>query len=205
MRRGVSIDTLGLEARKLERPVDKMQSTWLRFTYRDYPLLPEGDRRELIEGDFYVVPAPSFRHQIISRNLGTLLWEFVRGEGLGQVVWAPTDVVLSLESVVQPDILFISNERRGIITEDNVSGAPDLVVEILSPSTAERDRELKRTLYARYGVREYWIVDPEDSSVEVMALEEAGFVSARRYTSGQVEPPLLPGLAIPLGEIFASD
>ena len=182
-----------------------MQSTWLRFTYRDYLLLPEGDRRELIEGDFYVVPAPSFRHQIISRNRGTLLWEFVRGEGLGQVVWAPTDVVLSLESVVQPDILFISNERRGIITEDNVSGAPDLVVEILSPSTAERDRELKRTLYARYGVREYWIVDPEDSSVEVMALEEAGFVSARRYTSGQVEPPLLPGLAIPLGEIFASD
>ena len=182
-----------------------MQSTWLRFTYRDYLLLPEGDRRELIEGDFYVVPAPSFRHQIISRNLGTLLWEFVRGEGLGQVVWAPTDVVLSLESVVQPDILFISNERRGIITEDNVSGAPDLVVEILSPSTAERDRELKRTLYARYGVREYWIVDPEDSSVEVMALEEAGFVSARRYTSGQVESPLLPGLAIPLGEIFASD
>ena len=182
-----------------------MQSTWLRFTYRDYLLLPEGDRRELIEGDFYVVPAPSFRHQIISRNLGTLLWEFVRGEGLGQVVWAPTDVVLSLESVVQPDILFISNERRGIITEDNVSGAPDLVVEILSPSTAERDRELKRTLYARYGVREYWIVDPEDSSVEVMVLEEAGLVSARRYTSGQVEPPLLPGLAIPLGEIFASD
>ena len=182
-----------------------MQSTWLRFTYRDYLLLPEGDRRELIEGDFYVVPAPSFRHQIISRNLGTLLWEFVRGEGLGQVVWAPTDVVLSLESVVQPDILFISNERRGIITEDSVSGAPDLVVEILSPSTAERDRELKRTLYARYGVREYWIVDPEDSSVEVMALEEAGFVSARRYTSGQVESPLLPGLAIPLGEIFGSD
>ena len=182
-----------------------MQSTRLRFTYRDYLLLPEGDRRELIEGDFYVVPAPKFRHQIISRNLGMLLWEFVRGKTLGQVVSAPTDVVLSRESVVQPDILFVSNERRGIITEDNVSGAPDLVVEILSPSTAERDRELKRTLYARYGVREYWIVDPEDSSVEVMALEDAGFVSARRYTSGQVESLVLPGLGIALAEIFASD
>ena len=182
-----------------------MQSTRLRFTYRDYLLLPEGDRRELIEGDFYVVPAPTFRHQIISRNLGMLLWEFVRGKGLGQVVWAPTDVVLSPESVVQPDILFISNERRGIITEDNVSGAPDLVVEILSPSTAERDRELKLTLYARYGVREYWIVDPEDSSVEVMALGDAGVASARSYTSGRVESSLLPELGITLGEIFASD
>jgi Uma2 family endonuclease len=182
-----------------------MQSTRLRFTYRDYLLLPEGDRRELIEGDFYVVPAPSFRHQIVSRNLGTLLWDFVRGKDLGEVVWAPTDVVLSPESVVQPDILFISNERRGIITEDNVSGAPDLVVEILSPSTADRDRELKLTLYARYGVREYWIVDPEDSSVEVMALEEAGVESARRYTTGRVESPVLPGLGIALAEIFASD
>ena len=182
-----------------------MQSSKLKFTYRDYLLLPEGDRRELIEGDFFITPVPNIRHQAISRNLGLRLWELVRSHGLGQVFLAPTDVVLSPESVVQPDILFVSNERRGIITEANVSGAPDLVVEILSPSTAERDRELKRTLYARYGVREYWIVDPEDSSVEVMALEEAGFVSARRYTSGQVESPLLPGLAIPLGEIFASD
>ena len=114
-------------------------------------------------------------------------------------------MVLSPESVVQPDILFISNERRGIITEDNVSGAPDLVVEILSPSTADRDRELKLTLYARYGVREYWIVDPEDSSVGVMALEEAGVESARRYTTGRVESPVLPGLGIALAEIFASD
>ena len=182
-----------------------MQSTRLKFTYRDYLLLPEGDRRELIEGDFYVVPAPSFRHQIISRNLGNILWEFVRGRSLGQVVSAPTDVVLSPESVVQPDILFISNERRGIITEANVSGAPDLVVEILSPSTAERDRELKLTLYARYGVREYWIVDPEDSSVEVLTLEEAGVGSVQRYTSGRVESPLLPGLEVALDEVFASD
>ena len=182
-----------------------MQSTRLRFTYRDYLLLPEGDRRELIEGDFYVVPAPSFRHQIISRNLGTLLWDFVRGRGLGQVVSAPTDVVFSQETVVQPDILFISNERRGIITEDNVSGAPDLVVEVLSPSTAERDRELKLTIYARYGVREYWIVDLEDRSVEVMTLEEAGVQSVRRYTSGPVESLLLAGLEIRHSEIFAFD
>ena len=182
-----------------------MQSTRLKFTYRDYLLLPEGDRRELIEGDFYVVPAPSIWHQTIVANLGMLLREFVKVNRLGAVLWAPTDVVLSPESVVQPDILFISNERRGIITEANVSGAPDLVVEILSPSTAERDRELKLTLYARYGVREYWIVDPEDSSVEVMVLEEAGVRSTRRYISGRVGSPLLPGLVVALDEVFASD
>ena len=182
-----------------------MQSTRLRFTYRDYLLLPEGDRRELIEGDFYVVPAPSIWHQTIVANLGMALRAFARGNRLGTVLWAPTDVVLSPESVVQPDILFISNERRGIITEDNVSGAPDLVVEILSLSTADRDRELKLTLYARYGVREYWIVDPEDSSVGVMALEEAGVESAGRSATGRVESPVLPGLGIALAEIFASD
>lgn len=182
-----------------------MQPTRLRFTYRDYLLLPEGDRRELIEGDFYVVPAPSTRHQTIAANVGMALRGFVRSSRLGTVLWAPTDVVLSSESVVQPDILFVSNERRDIITEDNVSGAPDLVVEILSPSTAERDRELKLTLYARYGVREYWIVDLEDRSVEVMALEETGVQSVRRYTSGLVESALLPGLETRHSEIFASD
>ena len=182
-----------------------MQDTTLRFTYRDYLLLPEGDRRELIEGDFYMVPAPSFRHQVVAANLGTALRGFVRSHRLGQMVWAPTGVVLSSESVVQPDILFISNERRGIITEANVSGAPDLVVEILSPSTAERDRELKLNLYARHGVREYWIVDPEDETIEVMELGLAGASEVRRYDAGSVESGLLPGLVIPLDDIFATE
>ena len=184
-----------------------MQSTRLKFTYRDYLLLPEGDRRELIEGDFY--RGTRARASGIKRSL---LWTWGCCSGssfavksLGQVLWAPLDVVLSPENVVQPDILFISNERRGIITEANVSGAPDLVVEILSPNTAERDRELKLTLYSRYGVREYWIVDPEDSSVEVMVLEEAGVRSTRRYISGRVGSPLLPGLVVALDEVFASD
>ena len=140
----------------------QMLNPRIKFTYTDYLLLPEGDRRELIEGDFYMVPSPSFRHQSISRDISTPLWDYVRTNGLGVVVWAPMDVVLTQESVVQPDILFISNERREIITDNNISGAPDLVVEILSPSTADRDRELKLRLYARHGVREYWIVDPDE-------------------------------------------
>ncbi|MDA1347365.1 MAG: Uma2 family endonuclease [Chloroflexi bacterium] len=182
-----------------------MQNTKLKFTCRDYLLLPEGDRRELLEGDFYVVPGPSFRHQTISRNLGRLLWEFVRRNGLGQVVWAPFDVVLSPESVVQPDILFVSNDRCEIITKDNISGAPDLVIEILSPSTAERDRELKLTLYTRYGVQEYWIVDPEDGTVQVMVLGADRSATARTYDSGFVESGILPELIVPLDEIFSTD
>ena len=88
---------------------------------------------------------------------------------------APFDVVLSDTDVVQPDILFVSNERMGIVTEDNIQGAPDLVIEILSPSTAERDRTFKRSLYARHGVREYWLVDPDARSVEVLVLGEGHF------------------------------
>ena len=180
-----------------------MQNPQIKFTYRDYLLLPEQDRRELIEGDFYAVPAPSFRHQTISRDLGTLLWDFVKTNNLGVVLWAPVDVVLSEESVVQPDILFVSNERREIITEDNIHGAPDLAVEILSPSTADRDKELKLRLYAQAGVREYWIVDPDERSVQVMELGSSGYTSIHGYTSGNASSPLLPGLELSLDEVFA--
>ena len=182
----------------------QMLNPRIKFTYTDYLLLPEGDRRELIEGDFYMVPSPSFRHQSISRDISTPLWDYVRTNGLGVVVWAPMDVGLTQESVVQPDILFISNERREIITDNNISGAPDLVVEILSPSTADRDRELKLRLYARHGVREYWIVDPDERTVQVMSLGTGGYDAARTYMSGQLSSSLLPGLNITVGEIFAS-
>ncbi|MCI0440666.1 MAG: Uma2 family endonuclease, partial [Chloroflexi bacterium] len=171
--------------------------------YRDYLLLPEQDRRELIEGDFYMAPAPSVRHQIINANLVRILIEFVRQNNLGLLLYAPTDVVLSETSVVQPDILFISNERREIITEANISGAPDLVIEILSPGTAERDKALKLNLYARFGVREYWIVDPDEKSVRVMQLGASGYDNIGDYSSGSASSAVLPGLSIPLDEVFA--
>ena len=129
-----------------------MQKSQIKFTYRDYLLLPELDRRELIEGDFFMVPAPNIKHQKIVGYLGAVLRAHVHGQRLGTLLLAPTDVVLSDEDVVQPDLLFVSNARRDIITEDNVAGAPDLVIEVLSPSTAERDMNLKLTLYAGAGV-----------------------------------------------------
>jgi Uma2 family endonuclease len=176
----------------------------IKFTYRDYLLLPEGDRRELIEGDFYMAPAPNIWHQTVVVNLGRLLANFVISKNLGVVLWAPTDVVLSQESVVQPDVLFISNARRHIIKKNYVSGAPDLVIEVLSRGTSVRDRQLKLRLYARYGVLEYWIVDPDARSVQVMVLGAQGYDTVRTYTSGAIESSVLPGLNLTLDEIFAA-
>ena len=180
-----------------------MVNPQIKFTFRDYLLLPEQDRRELIEGDFYVVPSPTFMHQAISRNIGVQLWEFVKLNSLGVVLWAPMDVVLDQENVVQPDILFVANERRHFITEANISGAPDLVIEILSPGTADRDRELKLGLYAKFGVREYWIVDPDERSVQVMELGARGYDNISIYDTGTVSSTLLPGLPLSVDSIFA--
>jgi len=180
----------------------------IKFTYEDYKSLPasETKRYELLEGELIMVPSPSFEHQDISGKLELFLRLFVREHKLGVVLDAPFDVVLGEageEQVVQPDILFVSKARRKIIREEEIRGAPDLVVEVLSPSTAQKDRVFKRRLYAKYGVREYWIVDPEEETVEVLTLGERGYERAGLYRKGEtLESPLLPGLRIPLDEIF---
>jgi len=180
-----------------------MLTTRIKFTYQDYQQLP-GDRRyELIEGEFYMVPAPGWSHQTILKKLFRILDDHVTSRRLGEIRFAPLDVVLSEEDVLQPDIMFISEERSYIISERNIQGAPDLVVEILSSSTGERDRGLKQKLYARYGVEEYWIVDPGEKSVEVMGLGEAGFETVGIYSTGQAfSSPLLKGPSLNVDEIF---
>jgi len=180
-------------------------NTSIKFSYRDYKSLPEADtkRYELIEGELLVAPSPSTYHQRIAGNLEYILREFMESRNLGFIYHAPCDVVLSEENVLQPDILFIVRERSEIITEENIQGPPDLVVEILSSSIAKRDRTHKRTLYARYGVREYWIVDPDERTVEIMTLKEKGLDVVSLYQGGaRVESPLLPGLVIDLNQIF---
>ena len=144
----------------------------LRFTYRDYCQLPEDRRCELIEGDCIMVPAPSPAHQEIVIRLLLELREHVSREGLGRVLMAPCDVYLSRHDVVQPDILFIGAQRQGMIEEKLIRGAPDLLVEVLSSSSQARDREMKRKLYGRFGVREYWLVDPERRRVEILTRQE---------------------------------
>ena len=176
------------------------------FTYDEYLRLPDdGKRWEIIRGELLMTPAPIVLHQRISRNLGWVFVAHVEDRGIGEVLYAPTDVVLSHTNVVEPDILYVSTERSHIITEKNIQGAPDLIVEILSPSTEARDRTDKRGLYAEYGVREYWIVDPEERIVEVLVLEEDEYRLYVRYEEKDVLlSPMFPDLEIELRRVFAT-
>ena len=179
------------------------------FTYEDYKSLPETmDRRyELMDGELCLMPAPTTTHQFISQNIEFLLVQHARATRCGRVLDAPVDVVLLGESsrrdVVQPDIVFICSARAGIVTAAEVTGAPDLVVEVLSRSSEERDRGYKKTLYERNGVREYWIVDAEQESIEVLCLGAAGFEAPTRYRPGdELVSTVLPDLRVPLVEVF---
>ena len=175
----------------------------IKRTYADYCRTPDDERYELLDGELVMVPAPSTGHQRIDTRLGALLHVFVNEKDLGEVFHAPFDVVLSETDVVQPDLLFISNERAYIITPANARGAPDLVVEILSPSTATRDRTFKRALYARYGVREYWLVDPDARTITVLLLDDGAFAEVAHYGAGQtLTSPTLAGFTANLDDIF---
>jgi len=176
----------------------------LPFTYEDYCQLPDdGKRYEILEGDLVAIPSPPRKHQKALLNLAIALFSFTQTNRLGEVYHGPLDVVLSEYTVVQPDILFISNRRLSILTEENVQGAPDLVIEILSPATRERDLGLKKKIYARFGVKEYWIVDPEGETVEVIPLHAADFKLHQLFQGDDVlRSFLLPGLEIPLPSIF---
>jgi len=188
--------------------VTKVARPQVRFTYEDYKSLPESEtkRYELLGGELVLVPSPTEYHQRISGNLEFILRRFVKEKGLGYVYYAPLDVVLGEgddREVVQPDIFFVSKERAEIITEEEIRGAPDLVIEIISPGTKDRDRHYKKTLYARHGVGEYWIVDPEARTVEVFALGERGFELVKAYKADEVlRSPLLEGLEVDLNEVF---
>ena len=175
-----------------------------KLTYEDYVLFPEdGQRHEIIDGEHYVSPAPTPKHQRVSMRLSSRLHVFTEEHRLGEVLPAPTDVLLSRHDVLQPDILFISNERARIVTEKNIQGAPDLVVEILSAGTRKLDERIKLARYELLGVSEYWIVDPLADRVHVFQAEEETFRKVAELAVGDVlTTPLLPGLEIPLRELF---
>ncbi len=152
-----------------------------KYTYKDYLNTSDDERYELIEGDMLMTPAPSTIHQRISRKIEFMLEKFVTENDLGEVFYAPCDVYLDDDNVVQPDILFISKERSNIIAEKNIQGAPDLVIEIISESTAYRDFVQKKKLYAKFRVKEYWIVIPEEESIEVHVLKDNIYTLHKSY------------------------
>ena len=177
----------------------------IRLTYEDYLKTSDDERYELLDGELIIMPAPSIAHQHVAMKLGTRLDTFVEEGNLGVLYSAPTDVVLSDTDVVQPDLLFISSERAHIITPANIQGAPDLIVEIRSASTAERDETLKRKLYAERGVKEYWLVDPEAMTITVLCLGEGGYAEEAAHSMGQtLTSPTLESFSVNLDEIFRS-
>ena len=178
----------------------------IKYTVEDYLNVAESEteRYELLEGELVMVPAPNWFHQSIAAALFKRLDDYVEKNDLGVVRFAPLDVELSDHDVAQPDLIFLSHARLDLVQEGRVRGAPDLVVEILSPSTEGRDRTTKRTLYARHGVGEYWLVDPEAETIEVLSLGEEGFTQTRLFErADSLRSPVLVGLEIALDAVFS--
>lgn len=179
----------------------------VKLTYEDYLYLPEdGKRHEIIDGDHYVTPAPLTRHQIVLANLLRHLDAFIHDRGLGRVLPAPVDVLFAETDVVQPDLLYLSSAHLDRLTKANLQGAPDLVAEVLSDSTRRTDEITKRRLYERFGVAEYWVVDPVLETIKVYRRTDQGrYERADELTleaGDSLATPLLPGLRIPLSAVF---
>jgi Uma2 family endonuclease len=177
------------------------------LTVAEYKLLPAtGPRYQLIEGDLYIAPAPNRYHQTISRNLEYILMRYLEEHPIGELYHAPFDVYLSNVDVFQPDILFVSivsNDNRRILTDAGAEGPPDLVVEVLSPKTRNLDLIQKCRVYAREGVRELWILDPELQTVLVYRFEEQlSEPVMTKSADATLTTPIFPGLEIALERVF---
>lgn len=178
------------------------------LTYDDLAAMPDdGKRYELVEGGLVELTSPLRVHQelvrLLFRLLDRFLDRFVEAGRLGRVYVAPVDVVLSPDNVLQPDLLFIAQDRLHIFNRAYVEEPPDLVVEILSPSTGARDRTIKAELYARFGVREYWMVDPETRGLTILVLGAAGYAPSP-MAGDVVRSTVLPGLAVNVRDLFAA-
>jgi Uma2 family endonuclease len=173
-----------------------------KCTYEHYCLLPEGDRRELIEGELLVTPAPSEKHQRYSGNIEFELRKYLEESPVGVLYHAPFDVILDTHNVVQPDVLIILQANRSRIVSEGLRGAPDLVIEILSPGTSSRDLVYKRHIYHRFKVPEYWIVDPERDQLHVLTWQEKEYASTLKEATETVSSSLLPGLELQLSKVL---
>ena len=166
----------------------------------DYP--DDGQRYEIIGGELIVSPAPTVEHQRLLARLYLLFATFANRHHLGEVLFAPLDVVLFGHDRVQPDLIFIARDRLDIIGSARVEGAPDLVLEILSPSNHRHDQVRKAALYATAGVREYWLVDPEARAIAVFTLADRRFEPVAQ-PAGTAASTLLPGLEVDVTALFA--
>jgi len=181
----------------------------VKLTYDDFLLFPDdGKRHELIDGEHYVTPAPNLRHQRISGKLYMAIGKYLESHPIGEVFFAPLDVVISQIDIVEPDLLYVSRERAAdILIPQHVRGVPDLVIEIASKGTRKRDETVKRRLYERTGVSEYWTVDPQIDVIGVYRREGSTFgraIELSREAHDTLTTALLPSLEMPLTRIFST-
>jgi Uma2 family endonuclease len=178
-----------------------------RLTYDDLLLFPDdGLRHEIIDGEHYVTPSPGQRHQdLVGRLFLSLAGHVEDRPDRGRVFVAPFDAVVSLHDIVVPDLMFVAPDQSSILTDKNIQGSPAIVIEVLSPSTRKRDQRIKRQLYEHSGVREYWMVDPETSSVFVHRRQDDGSFPAIVLSSERqdtLRTPLLPKWSLDLSRLF---
>ncbi len=181
-----------------------LTATHRPLTVHDYYTLPaHGPQYQLVEGKLYMAPAPNRFHQVISGNLEFILRTYLKHKPLGKIYDAPFDVHLSDVNVYQPDMLFLAKEHYALETQQGLRGAPDLVVEILSPKTADLDVGVKREVYARCGVEEFWVIDPENLRISIFRLQENAETPVMVVgSSGEWSTCLLPGLVISAEDVF---
>ena len=173
-----------------------------RWTYEDYYRLEDGQRHEVIDGNLLISPAPDTWHQNWLNDINIVLSQFVKQRSLGQIFIAPVDVVLDPENTVQPDIIFVSAANAGIIQRPAIFGTPELLVKLISPSSVRRDRYDKKDLYARFGVKEYWIGDPANKSLEILTLKEGRYdLHCAAEVQGKLTSLVLAGLEFDLTDI----
>ena len=173
-------------------------------TIEDYLALPDDVRAELIGGEMYVTPAPTPNHQTVVGAIYALLRAWTRRHDAGRAYVSPVDVHLPTGDVVQSDVVFVARGNLGIVGPLRITGVPDLHVEVVSPSRPDWDRRVKRARYARAGVVEYWIVELEASTIEVLRLDGKAYRAAGRFQRGQVlTSGSLPGLHLPVDDVFA--
>jgi Uma2 family endonuclease len=176
--------------------VDNAKKVW---TYEDYLRLDDDVRREVIGGKLHLSPAPELFHQRWARKLFLAIQQHVEAGSLGEVFFAPVDVVLDRENVVQPDLVFVSTANAHLLERRGIMGAPDLAVEIISAGSLRQDRYEKRELYARFGVKEYWLVDMANQSIEILLLQNGTYQLISCATQkGKIRSEILPGFELDL-------
>lgn len=176
------------------------------MSYDEYCLLPDdGKRYQVLEGELFVSPAPRPQHQRVLFHLARLLQEHVEENGLGEVFISPIDVILEPMTIVQPDIVFVGSDQADIVTDLNIQGPPDLCIEVISPTTGLIDRHAKRNIYARLGVREYWIIDTNRQVIAVYALQDHDYGEPSEATGDDlVRSTVIHGFAVRARDIFVT-